>query len=227
VKAGSPIGPADSARAVTAVEAPLVTIWRLHTLLLAALLVAAGLKPAAAATGEDPDWPCIQRLVPEIAPAVIWPGPPIDAVDGAAADPLIDQLAGELAARRVPLEEAEAEVEEFASSVADDHKDEQLTRLFARTLEIINSDRSSIIQGIKKYARGQRALADRINARNEQLIELAADQVLERDALRAERDWDLRVYEDRRASLGYLCEQPVLLEQRAFALARAIAGHLE
>jgi hypothetical protein len=202
-----------------------VTIARSHTLLLAALLVAASL-PAAAATGEDPDWPCIQRLVPEIAPGMIWAGPPLDSVK-VQANPVIDQLAGELAARRVPLEAAEAQVEDFAKTLADEQKDEQLTRLFARTLEIINSDRSSIIQGIRKYARGQRALADRINARNEQLIELAADQVLERDALRAERDWDLRVYEDRRASLGYLCEQPVLLEQRAFALARAIAGHLE
>jgi hypothetical protein len=43
----------------------------------------------------------------------------------------------------------------------------------------------------------------------------------------ARRSWDMRLYEDRRDSLTYLCEQPVLLEQRAFALARAIAGHLE
>ena len=48
-----------------------------------------------------------------------------------------------------------------------------------------------------------------------------------RDALLAEQGWDIRVFEDRRSSLGYLCEQPVLLEQRAFALARTIAGHLE
>ena len=133
----------------------------------------------------------------------------------------------ELAARRVPLEQAAAQVEQFARGLAAERKNEQLTRLFARTLEIINRDRSSIVQGIKKYARGQRALADRITARNEQLIGLAAGQALERDALLAERDWELRIYEDRRAAQGYLCEQPVLLEQRAFALARAIAGHLE
>jgi len=201
-------------------------VWRSLLLACAVLWWSAGAAPVASATGEDPDWPCVQRLVPEIAPGMLWAGPPLDAVDGEPV-PAIEALAGELAARRVPLEEAEAQVEEFAESFGNEQKDEQLTRLFARTLEIINRDRSSIIQGIRKYARGQRALADRINVRNEELIELAADQVLERDALRAERDWDLRVYEDRRASLGYLCEQPVLLEQRAFALARAIAGHLE
>lgn len=202
-----------------------MTIWRSPTLLLAALLVAAS-PPAVAATGEDPDWPCVQRLVPEIAPGMIWAGPPLDSVE-AESNPTIDELAGELAARRVPLEEAEAQVEDFANTLADKHKDEQLTRLFARTLEIINSDRSSIIEGIKKYARGQRALAETINEKNERLIELPKDQVLEREALIAERDWDVRIYDDRARSLTYLCEQPVLLEQRAFALARALAGHLE
>lgn len=200
-------------------------MWR-STLLLAALLLAGVSAPAAAATREDPDWPCIQRLVPQIAPAVIWPGPPIEGVDGPA-NPLTEELAGDLAARRVPLDEATAQVEAFAATLAEEQKAEQLTRLFARTLEIINSDRSSIIAGIKEYARGQRALAENINEKNERLIDLPKDQVLERETLIAERDWDVRIYDDRARSLTYLCEQPVLLEQRAFALARAIAGHLE
>jgi hypothetical protein len=191
------------------------------------MLGVVGLGPGAlAAAGEDPDWPCVQRLVPEIAPAVIWSGPPLDSVDGAAS-PLIDQLAVELAARRVPIEDAEAQVEKFAQTLNNDQKQEELTQLFARTLEIINSDRASIIQGIKKYARGERALAETIREKNERLSMLAADQVQERETLIAERDWDVRIYDDRRSSLSYLCEQPVLLEQRAFALARAIVSHLE
>jgi hypothetical protein len=181
---------------------------------------------ALAAAGEDPDWPCVQRLVPEIAPAVIWSGPPLDAVDGAAS-PLIDQLAVELAARRVPIEDAATQVEKFAQTLNDDQKQEELTQLFARTLAIINHDRTSIIKGIKKYARGERALAETILEKNERLSKLAADQVVERDTLIAERDWDVRIYDDRRSSLSYLCEQPVLLEQRAFALARTIVSHLE
>ena len=112
-------------------------------------------------------------------------------------------------------------------TLAADQKAAQLTRLFADTLAIINRDRSSIIEGIRKFARNQQALAERITAGNEQLSELAPEQIAERDALMARRSWDMRLYEDRRDSLTYLCEQPVLLEQRAFALARAIAGHLE
>jgi hypothetical protein len=201
-------------------------MWRSNLLLVAALLFAAPVAPAAAATGQDPDWPCIQRLVPQIAPAVIWPGPAIEGVNGPA-NPRIDELSGELAARRVPLEEATAQVEAFAASLPPEQKAEQLTKLFVRTLEIINSDRSSIIEGIREYARGQRALAETINDKNERLVDLPKDQVLERETLIAERDWDVRIYDDRARSLTYLCEQPVLLEQRAFALARAIAAHLE
>ena len=204
-----------------------MTFWRLLALSMMGLLGATGPDRAAlAATGENPDWPCIQRLVPEIAPAVVWAGPPLDPVDGPPS-PAIDRLAEELAARRVPLTEAEAQVEAFAETLAAEQKDAQLTRLFARTLAIINQDRTSIIQGIKKYARGERALAASITEKNERLSELPADRILEREALIAERDWDIRIYDDRRSALPYLCEQPVLLEQRAFALGRAIAGQLE
>lgn len=198
-----------------------------RSIVLALAVLWLGLGPRAfAATGEDPDWPCVQRLVPEIAAGMIWAGPPLDSVDGEP-PPAIDQLAAELAARRVPLAEAEAQVDDFAATLNAESKDEQLTRLFARTLEIINRDRTSIIQGIKKYARGERALARAIAEKNARIAALPADQIAEREALTAERDWDLRIYDDRQSSLTYLCEQPVLLEQRAFALGRTIAGHLE
>lgn len=190
------------------------------------LILAIGARPGAAAA-EDPDWPCQQRLVPEIAAGMIWPGPPLDSVAEAADDATIRGLAAELAARRTPLEQASAQIDAFASGLAAGQKNARLTRLFAETLAIINRDRSSIIGGIKKYSHGQRALAERITTTTEQLTQLASDRVEERDALVAQRDWDMRIYGDRRSSLSYLCEQPVLLEQRAFALARVIAGHLE
>jgi hypothetical protein len=175
----------------------------------------------------NPDWPCVQRLVPEVSAGMIWAGPPVDSVNDGAPDPAIDELAGELAARRVPVEEAQAMVQDFAAKLAPDVRDQQLTRLFAETLEIINSDRTSIINGIERYTRGQRQLAERISGTNDEIQALPASDVMERQQLVAERDWDLRIFNDRRSALTYLCEQPVLLEQRAFTLARAIAGHLE
>ncbi len=40
------------------------------------------------------------------------------------------------------------------------------------------------------------------------------------------RDWDMRIYGDRQKSLTLVCDQPVLYEQRAFALARIIQAQL-
>jgi hypothetical protein len=198
-----------------------------RAIVVVGLLLLVGLAPLQAlAAGEDPDWPCVQRLVPQIAPAAIWSGPPLDLVESAH-HPAIDELAAELAVRRVPLDEAVPMIEAFASGLEAEANAASLTLLFARTLEIINRDRSSIIEGIRKFSRGQRALADRIADANSELRALPVDSVLERDALVMQRDWDARIFDERRTSLTYLCEQPVLLDQRAFALARAIAGHLE
>ena len=46
------------------------------------------------------------------------------------------------------------------------------------------------------------------------------------DAAEAQLDWSTRIFQDRQQSLTYVCETPVILEQRAFALGRAIAAHL-
>jgi len=34
--------------------------------------------------------------------------------------------------------------------------------------------------------------------------------------------WQVRIHEDRENSLGYICETPVILEQRAFSIGRDI-----
>ena len=39
--------------------------------------------------------------------------------------------------------------------------------------------------------------------------------------------WDTRIFDEREQSLTYVCESPVLLEQRLFALAREIMAQLD
>ena len=41
-----------------------------------------------------------------------------------------------------------------------------------------------------------------------------------------ELDWSTRIFQDRQQSLTYVCETPVILEQRAFALGRAVEAQL-
>lgn len=194
-------------------------------------LLAAGLlalsSPAAAGTSEDPDWPCVQRKVPEISAGMVWAGPPVEALKPEwQQDTEVSRLAGSLAARRTEIEAAKTAIADFATGLGAE-RNERLTLLFAATLDIVNKERASIISGIGRFTRKQRALAERLGQLAGELKALPAAEKGKREELEQQRLWDTRIYEDRERSLTYICEQPVLLEQRVFALAREIMGHLE
>lgn len=196
-----------------------------------ALLCAAWATTAAAADPEDPDWPCIQRKVPKISAGMVWAGPPLeDLQTDWRQDIEVSQLAGTIARRSVPIEEAERQIADFAATLGD-ARSETLTLLFDATLSIINNERGSLIAGIGRYARRQAALAERIRGLTETLHGLPADGGAEsrtqREELQEALVWDTRIFEEREQSLKYVCEQPVMLEQRVFQLARAIMAQLE
>ena len=48
----------------------------------------------------------------------------------------------------------------------------------------------------------------------------------ERTALEQKLQWDTRIYDDRNQALTFVCESPVLLEQRGYALGKEISRHL-
>jgi hypothetical protein len=200
--------------------------------ILASLLMLSGMAPAGAQPAHDPDWPCVQRLVPELSAGMMWSGPPLDASDGGwNSDPEIAQLAGQLAPRRTPVDQAEAAIAGYAKGLSADARAERLRMLFEGVLELINDERSRTIDSIKRYARNQRQLAERIRQENRRLDQLERDPQAgaptELAELRSQRDWDLRIYDDRNRALRQVCDQPVQLEQRAFALARAIQNRIE
>jgi hypothetical protein len=198
---------------------------------LASLLILANMAPAGAQPAHDPDWPCVQRLVPELSAGMMWSGPPLDASNDWERDPELAKLAGQLAARRTSLDQAEAVITEYAEDLSPDARAEKLGTLFTGVLELINSERSRMIASIKSYARNQRQLAERITQENRRLDQLERDPQAgpqtEPAELRSQRDWDLRIYDDRNRALRQVCDQPVQLEQRAFALARAIQNRIE
>lgn len=198
---------------------------RAHLLICLAVLAAAIPAGSRAATSEDPDWPCIQRLVPRISAVQVWAGPEPDPAMWQG-DLDVARLASKLAARRTPLNETEKLVEDFADAQPADALNNKLTALFGRTLQIINRDRASIIAGIKRFAKRQRQLAERIRETRATLKD-AGDEASGGDDLRETLAWDLRIFDEREKSMTYLCEQPVLLEQRAFALGRTIYFFVE
>ncbi len=193
-----------------------------------AMILMLGAAPAAfAASGTDPTWPCIQRKQPHLSIGQMWTGPqPDEATTTLSRDPEIAALAARLEQRRLPIEEAEPLIAEFAA----DADNARLTALMQAILDKIEPERSAMIEGIARYGQKQVDLAKMIEDRRAKMAELEAATEPDFDAIDAEEaalDWDQRIFTDRQQSLTYVCESPVILEQRAFALARAIAGHLD
>jgi hypothetical protein len=57
-------------------------------------------------------------------------------------------------------------------------------------------------------------------------LQAAPEAERDMDRIEALQDglaWETRIFKDRAQSLTYVCEAPVLLEQRAFAIGRALA----
>ena len=177
---------------------------------------------------SEDDWPCAQRRTGEISRAAVWSGPdsPVTAGGDDSAEWL---LARKLASRRTPLADAETLIDTFANEAGAD-KDERLTRVFDKALDLINNERDKVISGILRYARGQKLLAakvrddaDKISDAQENQEPLAPDDL---EKAHPELKWDKRIFDDRARALTYVCETPVLLEKRAFAIAQALQRRL-
>ncbi|MEM7497042.1 MAG: hypothetical protein AAF371_03500 [Pseudomonadota bacterium] len=163
----------------------------------------------------------------------MWTGPVLP--DDPAAwrdDAEIDRLAGQLAARRTTIEEAGALVEGVAAGPGRE-REERLVALFAGTFERIDRERARIVQGIERLSRRERSRTDRIEALRAEIAALREttgekdfDGLDRIELLEDELAWETRIYEDRRRSLQFVCESPVILEKRAFAIARLIQGEL-
>ncbi len=201
----------------------------LRVSLLFALQVSLGVAviPVQAADFSDPDWPCIQRKVPRMSIGQMWNGSIVEDPSAWQQDAVIKRLAPLLAARRTSLDEAEVLISDFAGSETAGEQ-ERLALLFQATFDLIDRQRAEIIDGIGRYARTQAELATLIEADRSELSTIKAEEEPDFDRIEELEDklaWDTRIYNDRAQSLTYVCETPVLLEQRAFAIARAIAKH--
>lgn len=214
-------------------RAPRPWLPRGRPLLVAAVLAltpgVAGAQNVAPAEEPTADWPCIQILVPELAASQMWAGPPAKGSEEPGRDGEVMQLAYQLASRSTPMEEAQAAIDRYAQGLAPEERNTALARLFQDVLEQINQQRSEIIAGIRQYTRKQQHLAAKIAQESQKLANLQPGTTPDAPTqeLLDARQWDLRVFEERRRLLPQICEQPVLLEQRAFALSRAMQAELE
>ena len=196
---------------------------------LVSLAIFSGPIDTQAADFNDPTWPCVQRKVTHLSIGQMWSGPLVDEATDWRKDDAVRDLAPRLAARRMALEEAE----QLIAAYAKDADDARLSLLFAAVFDIIDRERARLIEGIGRYSAKQIDASKAIDSKRDEIAALRATTAeddfdgLDRiDELEDELAWGTRIYDDRRQSLIYVCESPVLMEKRAFALARIIQEHL-
>lgn len=177
------------------------------------------------------EWPCEQPLRPELSIGAMWQGPDPSKHDGWRKVPAVVTLVSQIAPRSVPQEEAVANIGRFAAGYQDEARTKALTELFVGLFETLSAERNDIVRGIKRFYRRQDALARRIEEGWKKLGEIdpnATDpQTMEqRISLQQQVDWDSRIFDDRQRLLPVVCDQPRVIEQRVFALSRAIQEQL-
>ena len=203
---------------------------RCRSLVMAVAIEVALRGMSLAADPRFPDWPCNQIKVPEISVAAVWAGPSIDDVGNAwEEDAAIRDLVARLAARRTPLDDAQKAIADVVTG-SESERQKKAKLIFAGLFKTLNDDRSDVMRGIERYARKQREFSEQIRSTILQLRELQDRRNADQgriDELTNRVEWDTRIFEERRKTVNFVCEVPVLIEQRLFALARAIQQSLE
>ncbi|MBV8649997.1 MAG: hypothetical protein JO255_00940 [Alphaproteobacteria bacterium] len=196
----------------------------------AALLLAAP-SFAAPPKGEDPDWPCQQRMVPVLGAATYWSGPPIEEDGDWTAEPRIAALVQEIAPRQVPAEQGEAAITTFADSLGTgDDKKKLLTLVFSGLLAETNRQRAEIIARLKELGHRQHELADIASHAGEELQTIPPDATGEAAARRADLEqrftFVTQAFTSTQRTMRYACDIPVQLDARLGRYARALQARL-
>ena len=203
---------------------------RSRAVLAGIVLMAASAAPALGADPRYPDWPCPQAKVPDISIAAVWSGPAIDDVGtNWKDDAKIAELVAKLAARRIPLEQAQKDISDFLTGTAEE-KTRKGKLLFAGLFDTLNAQRTSVMNGLERVMRKQREAVEKVRGDTIALQEMQSSAT--RDEAKIEElgnqlNWETRIFEDRRRVMKFVCEVPTAIDQRLFALAREIQQDME
>ncbi|MDU9005786.1 hypothetical protein [Sedimentitalea todarodis] len=184
--------------------------------------------PGGAADFSDPTWPCIQRKVERLSVGLMWPHPIEDVTLSDQEQAAVNELVGRFTLRRLALDEIAPVLGDFTAKYG--AESQLLGTVFAKTFDRLAATRTTILKGIEEYSLSQIAMAEKIGATRGEMDRLLAaeppdyDKV---DAIEAQLDWDERIYTDRKQSLTYVCETPILLEKRLFAIAQMLLNAAE
>ena len=175
---------------------------------------------AAPPRGEDPDWPCQQRLVPQLAAANYWSGP-LNAEGDWRGDPEVAELVRRLTPRPVTTEDGLAAIADFAKTTSGDRR-HRLALVFRGLLEETDRERADLIERLRQMGHRQRELADLVARLGEELKSAPPEAADQRLDLQQRHDFTARNFEQIQRTIRYACETPVALDARLGAWARAL-----
>lgn len=187
---------------------------------------AAGLALLALALGGagppgDPDWPCVQRLVPNLTAGTLWAGH--DAAGDWRSDPQVTAVVNAVAPRGVSAPDGTARLDRFVATVPPADRAARLPLVFAGLVDETNQQRAQVIDRLRGIARRQRALTERTSQITAELRALPADAPApQREEVVTRRAFLIREYEDIERTIRYACEVPVQMEAKLGALAQAL-----
>lgn len=190
------------------------------------VLRAAGLGLLALALGGagppgDADWPCVQRLVPQLTAGTLWGGH--DAAGDWRADPQVAAVVAAVAPRGVSAPDGAARLDRFVAAVPPAGRAERLALVFAGLVDETNQQRAQVIDRLRGIARRQRALTERTSQITAELRALPADApAAQREEVVSRRTFLIREYEDIERTIRYACEVPVQMEAKLGALAQTL-----
>ena len=180
------------------------------------ILTACGQAALAQIPGQDPNWPCAQRLVAVLTPGSYWAGS-IQANTGWRDDDKIFPLATDIVNRDTPDDEALATLHAYARDIPA----EQRPPLFSALVDETNDERTLLIRRIEQLGLRQRRMGDVVADISTKVDEMPASDP-HRPDLVGERDFDVRAFQETQRTMRYACEAPASMERRLGAFAKVL-----
>lgn len=198
------------------------------------LVLACGLaahQASAAPPGQNPDWPCFQRLVPKLAAGSYWSGPPMPANVDWRADPAVGAVVQAAAPREIPIEDGVAKLRAFAEHLDPAQRRTELPEVFAGLVDESNRQREAVIRRIEDLSRRQHNIADQVAALDAKANAIPEDatgaDAKRRADLLAQRDFVIRSFQEVQHTMRYACEVPADFDRRLGEYARTLQAALE
>jgi|SRR5437870_2050918 len=200
--------------------------------LVRSLVAAVMLVPNAGvmAANTDPDWPCMQRKVPQLSLGQVWNGPELPpAAKDWSEDAAVSALVEEVAARRLPIADAQKKIRDFAASLPAEQLAPKMAMLEQGMFDHMDAERSHVISGISRYAHRQLEMAAELRKEASDVDALRAKPDADQDEVERQTDqlnFATRIFNERAQSLTYVCDVPTIIEQRLYQLSKTVAETL-